>query len=459
MWLVAVIVAGLVPAALPAPSRIVWITPAGDEAPAGCTLHAGRAWSCDQLPPAPGGVVVIVDVAGTLAYVPVGGHDHESGGVSSWGRVVQVAPGGVAPEAVRNLQVTPFKPERPTYRASTLRFSAVQDVAVRVLRLSAGAFWIAGQTTDSDAYVQIEGPAIATRRVAVRMLADGPPEWPLVEAMNAPGTMTGQVSTDRGDDVEGAVVDLLEPLHRQPTDDPPYAPLPLIKVATTTAAADGTFVFDRLDPGRYHVAVIHARLGRGDADVSALSTPVSIRLMPPVVVRGRVLRNGLPVPAARVRFIPDVLALMAGTDPANHIADETTTTPEGGFSLRLPPDPTGALQVIGHDNASVRVPIKKTAKGKELSLGDITLPERRRIGIRLAKGDGCALAAVGPVGVLGLSIVQVTVESVTTWVDLPEAGEWALTAMCGGTNYDVSPRTLLVPRTGPDIVVDAMLAR
>ena len=458
-WLVAIALAGTIPSALPAPVRVLWITAAGYEAPAGCALQGPSGWTCDELPAEPRGLVVIVDVSGSLAYLPIGALDGPGGGVAGWGRVVQVVPGGVALENLHALHVSAWKPERPRYRALSRRFSAVEDESIHVLQLSDTVFWVAGQPTDVDAYIQFDGPAIATSRLLVSALSQGPPEWSIVHAVDAPFAMIGQVQTRRGDNVEGATVELFEPLHPLLPGAMPRLPEPLIRRAATVSHADGTFTFDRLEPGRYHVSVVDPWLGRGDVDVRSLAEPIEVRLVPALVVKGRVLRSSLPVSDARVRFVPDTSALVASTNPEDHITEEVTTATDGRFLLPLPPDPTGAVQVIGTDGASVRVPLTELARDRDISLGDIVLPEPRRVGIRLANGDGCTLSAVGPLGHLGLSTVQATVVGISSWLDLPEGGDWALTAQCDGKSRDVLPRILVVPQAGPDLFVDARLVR
>src|SRR5437870_364313 len=97
-WLAGVVLSGIIPAALPAPTRIVWITAAGNEASAGCTLQSPDRWTCDQLPVAAQGLIVIVDVSGALAYLPLRLAADTSGGVTSAGRVVQIVAGSAAPE-------------------------------------------------------------------------------------------------------------------------------------------------------------------------------------------------------------------------------------------------------------------------------------------------------------------------------------------------------------------------
>ena len=459
MWLAAIVLSGTVPAALPAPARIIWIDAAGNEEPAGCALQGSRAWTCDRLPAEPRGLVVVVDASGPLAYIPIGIHDGPGGGIAAWGRIVQIVPGGAAVEDVQDVRVTALKPDRPRYRTLNQRFTAVDDTSTHVLQLSDTTFWITGAPTDQDAFIQVAGPGVATARVPVGTLNQGPPEWPVIQALDAPFALTGRVQTSHGHDAEDVAVELWEPLRPLPAGTLPPAADPLIRCATTVSHGDGTFSFGGLGPGRYHIAAVHPSLGRGDVDVRSLGEPITVSLVPPVTVSGRVLRSYLPVPDARVRFIPDLGALVASANAQNHIAEEVTTAADGRFSLALPPDPTGTVQIIGADSASLRVAVAKKGRDLDISLGDLVLPERRHVSVWLTGGEECALSAVGPLGRLGLAIVQATAAGQVNGFDLPEPGEWGLDATCGGISRDVRPLTVTVSPTGPDPVFEAHILR
>jgi hypothetical protein len=214
-----------------------------------------------------------------------------------------------------------------------------------------------------------------------------------------------------------------------------------------------------MGPGQYEVFAFHSSAGRGAARVSSLAEPVSLKLTPPAVATGRVLRHGLAVGAARVRFVPYAIALSESTDPAVHVSEEVSTDADGRFLLPLPPVRSGAVQVSAPNGSVVRVPLPATSGSSSVSLGDIPLRDTRTVILRLMDRPDCELAAAGPLGELGLTIVRATHESAGMFqLQVPEAGTWVLDVQCGGRSYDVEPPALVVPGDGPDVTVDIRLA-
>src|SRR5947209_244523 len=91
---------------------------------------------------------------------------------------VPVSVAGVGPETLA----------RPRSR----RFTPVEDSAVHILRVSAGAFWISSDTAPSDGFLLLQGPAIATERLATLTAATGPPELPLFVSAGMPSSIRGR---------------------------------------------------------------------------------------------------------------------------------------------------------------------------------------------------------------------------------------------------------------------------
>src|SRR5262249_536682 len=153
---------------------------------------------------------------------------------------------------------TAWKPQRSVLRAQARRFVPVRDDSVRVVPLSSTAFWIAGQRVESGAFLLIEGPAIATSRLATDALATASPEVPLIAPAVAPQSLTGRLQTRDGRDVEDAEVELFEPLRISEEPDRHLA-TELVRRASVRSNADGIFAFDRLSSGMYEVSVVHPR--------------------------------------------------------------------------------------------------------------------------------------------------------------------------------------------------------
>lgn len=451
-------IAGAVPPSLAAVSRVVWID-AEMSGSAACTIAAPGQWKCDDLrEPAQGLVVLIGDTA--LAYQCIGVCENASvagAAVRRWGRVVVLAHGAVAPEDLHDLQLSAWKPHRSAVRTQLRRFTPAEDSAVDILPLSDTVFWVAGDSADPDAFLKVEGPAIGSFRVPVAALRDGVPEQPFYGSASAAFALTGHIQDGRAHGVENADVELYEPLVT-PSTDRTFESLPMIRVGTARSDADGAFAFESLTPGSYLVLGTHATLGRATVQVTSLAQPLTIRLVAPRHAIGRVLRHELPVPGARVRFVPNPEAFIASSDSRDLIAEEATTGNDGRFSLALPPETNGLVQVIAPDGASARVALAQDRSGRDASIGDIALPDPHTLTVRLLDVAACRLSAVGPIGALGLTTVAATQSGAIYWFEIPEAGEWVLTAKCDDKEYGVRPMIVTVPPTGPDLLVDVTLA-
>jgi len=456
--LVAALIAGTIPGALPSPSSVLWVASTGEVQESGCTLQRPRRWICEELPPDAHGLVVIVDASGTLGYALVNVDGPPGDAAFAWGRILQVVPGGVAPGDLGGLEGRAWKPARPPFRPRTERFVAVEDGAVRIVPLSETVFWVVAAPTDDDAYLTIAGPAVATLYVPLVMLANGPVGAPVVVSAAAPFPLAGRVQTPQGVDVDGADVELLRAL--SPSLEAPGDRRPsFVRVGETRTDADGQFVFSRIEPGTYRVAARHPSLGRGVAEVRSLSDPPVVMLAPPARVVGRVLRHRQPVANARVRFVPRADALMASADSTRLVAPDTETEPDGRFSLALPPDRSGVVQIVGPDGASARFGLVGPPDARQFDLGDLMLPELRRLTVRLLDALLCTVEAAGPLGGLSLAIVRPQQIGQVYWFDLPETGEWVLGARCDGRTYLVEPPAIVVSDADPDPTVDIRLVR
>jgi len=455
----AVQIAGFVPQGLTAPSRVIWID--SDPSPhVTCRLAAPRGWECEGAFDPARGLVVVVGENG-VAYQRLVAGDGSGTAITRWGRLVIVTSGSVAPEDVRDVRIATWTPVRPRTRLQSKRLTPVKDTSIEVVRLAETAFWIAGGDSDPDAFLTLEGPAIASTRVAIAGLADGPPETPVYVPAAMPFPLDGRVQTAKGEDVDGADIELFQP---PPTfvDDPSLdlASQSLIRAAATRSDQNGRFSFGRLSTGPFLISVLDGTRGRGISVVRSLGEPVVIRLVAPITATGRVLRNRLPVADARVRFIPSMDALLASADATALAAEDRTTAADGRFAFQLPPVTTGTIQVIGPDGASIRIPVSRPSASGHIDIGDVSLPDHRQLTVRLVNADACVLSATGPLDGLGLTIVRATAAGPMIYAfDIPEPGTWALDAECAGRSYNVEPLVVDIAATGPTLSIEARVIR
>jgi hypothetical protein len=451
---------GPVPTSVAAPARVAWVAQDDSEPPVECALPRPSTWACHSWSPHPRGLVVIIDADGGVAAIPVALATTQSMPVEGrWGRVVRIVPGPVPLEDLHDVKTSVWRPARSASRIQTLRFEAEEDPGVTVLRLSDSAFWITGGVADPDGYVRIDGPAVASVRLAIVGFQDGPPEVPLFADVSPPMSIEGQVVDGRGLGVEDAVVALWVSLRPgEVRADKKDAGRAFLRWAEARSGPEGQFEFPRTASGSYEISAIHASAGRGSTTIASLAEPVILRLTTPGFARGRVRRHGLGVAGARVRFVPDATTFSNSTDPAEHVSAEASTDTEGRFALPLPPVRRGAVQVQAPDGSVVRLPLLTTRGSRDVDLGDIPLPDARTITLRVLDPRACEFTAAGPLGELGLVMVHSTPMSIGVFqLALPEPGLWALDAECAGRTVGVEPSLVVVPAGGPEVTIDIRL--
>ena len=445
---------GSVPAAIGTVSRVIWID-ADDESPDGvCELASATRWHC-VVPGGNIGLVVFYNDS-AVAFTAIGVPAQDA--VRQWGRVLRVEPGALDLVELRELRVTSWVPERPRARPRTRRLTPIEDPSVTVTPLSSRSFWILGSgNPQSDAYIQLTGKSIASVRLPTALLASDTPDIPVLVSVDRSNTLEGRVETRDGEVAPGAEVELFTRLVGGPPDEP-WQVAELVRTRTTSASSDGVFQFDGLSIDSFLIVASHRSLGRAELVASPPDGLAVLKLRPPSRITGRVLKDSLPVPGARVRFVPDISAWTESVDPRQHLTEEIMTGEDGRFSLVLPPESAGFVQVMAPDGAAKRLPVSQPKNTSEVALGDIVLPERRRLDVRLLSGGSCELFATGPLGALGLTIVRATSVSSVFSFDLPEPGQWSLNAECEGRSVALQPQAVLVAPDGPIPMVDVVAA-
>jgi hypothetical protein len=453
-------IAGAVPRELVAPARVAWIGAKPSQAIV-CLLQSTTRWSCDGIPPDASGVVVIVGDGG-IASIMVEPSGAGNPVLRRWGRAIYVQPASGVEDDLGKLQVTSWVPDRSSVRLLSTRFVPMRNTDVDITRLAPGIFWIAGDDVQADAFLSLDAAAFATTRIPIDWVLAGDVESPVYVIATLPSTLTGRVQDSRGADVADTDVELFEllvaPVDTQSVDD--LLSRSMIRTGRTRSGDDGTFSFERLASGPFVIMANDADRGRGVTIVRSLAEPVVVRLSPPLRVTGRVLRHQLPVTGARLRFVPDADAFRSSTDGHDLTSQEQVSGSDGRFELAFPPLRSGMLQVVAPDGAAVRVSVVGNGSDHRLALGDIALPDPRRVIVRVLGGDACVLFAAGPVGQLGMTVLRESAASDNLhWFDVPEAGQWALDADCQGRPATVDPPLFAVSVERSDVMVDVHIIR
>ena len=457
---------GVVPPALGLAVRIAWVS-TDASALVTCSLPEPGRWSCDgDAGPTSAGVVILVgeSTAGNVAENSVAFVVHSGGADGEMqfrrhARLVALA-AGVRPDDSAPIRAVAATVDRPDVRPKTTRFSVKPLASVDVSAVSREALWIAWNEVDTDAFITVTGQGIASVRIRLTSLAEGDVGEPFLIAASPALTLSGRVETKHGEAVSSTDVELFAPLDAPPSEssDADILALPMLQTGRTQTDVAGVFAFDSVGSGPFIVSVTDATRGRGRRVVRSALEPATVVVTPPAIATGRVLYQDLPVAAARVRFVPNVETLAAAVDVRDTASIEEKTDDEGRFRLALPPSTSGTVQVIGPDGNTTRLPLFEPRAIADIDLGDIRLPNHRRLTVRLDTADACVLNAVGPLGSLGVSMVAESAASSNLhWFDLPEAGEWMLDADCGGRSVPLVPSVVSIPADGIDVRFDARL--
>jgi hypothetical protein len=431
---------GVEPAAPPA--RIFWI-PAKTSPEDGrdeCVFTAATGWSCPSVPAGESGVVVIVG-DGLIGYVVLGPAGAARSGRAEWGRLVRIAPGGIAPESLGDLRISSWTVDRPASRPNTQKLDVIPDPTLQVTKVSNTSFWISGPFPSTDAFLRLDGLG-----TAMLMVASGPLDSPFVIDAADGVSLMGRVQTRSGEPVDGALLELFAKATadgQEPVDENALAKAPVLRLASVVADGEGRFEFSGLENGTYQVVATAFSRGRLARWTTTTSPPLVMTLEPPARATGRVVRQKLPAPGVKVRFVPASTAWRNSSDPSAHLTADVLTDDSGRFTIALPPQPSGDVQFIAPDGASTRLTLPALSNLSEVALGDVALPELIAVEIR-ADMAGCRMTAIGPAGALGLAVVPGRATSTIYQFDLPEPGQWFLDAECSGQHVSIQPPTIEV---------------
>jgi hypothetical protein len=443
-------VSGNVPAGVgpsPAPGAILWLPAemSPDDRAHECALTAVSRWTCPSVPGGERGVAVILG-DGVIGYVVVGRAGAVWSGKAEWGRLVRIAPGGIGAERLGDLRVSPWTVDRPASRPNTLKLDVIPDTTLQVIKVSDTSFWVSGPFPSTDAFLRLDGPGIAQHDITTLTVASGPPGSPFVTDATNAVSIIGRVEARSGEPVEGALIELFAKAPGADDgqgDEKTLAKIPVIRLATVVADGEGRFELSGLENGTYQIAATAFSRGRLTRWTTTESPPLLMKLEPPARATGRVVRHKLPAAGVKVRFVPASAAWRNSSDPSAHLTSDVSTDQSGRFALALPPQASGDVQFIAPDGASMRITLPALSNLSEVSLGDVSLPERIAVEIR-ADVAGCLMTAIGPSGALGLGVVRGRATATIYQFDLPEPGEWFLDAECSGRQTSIQPPAIQV---------------
>lgn len=425
----------------PPGGSVTWLSGAGEEG-VECTTLPDRT-RCWFVPLAGGGVLIAL-TAPQFQFAIVS--EREGGGTPSWrpagwGRLIRArSPSGKVTAEVIALH------DALKHGAGRVR-EARPEPGLTIMRVSAASFWLAGDINPA-AYLELRGDGAATTRLPLSGM--GTSGAGVVDVtLPHQDIISGEVRS-RGSMVEGATVmlsRLLDMPGPQVKDDERVRE----RLAEVTTGPAGHFRFESLGAGKYELFVLHPSLGRRSVVVSA-PAHARLQLEPRTVIRGKVLRHGIPVTDATVQALPSIEAVTMARNPATLGSSAVRSGPAGRFEVIAPDEGRVTLSVTAGGAAS-RVDLgDASALPPVVDVGEITLDDPVEVELLVDLPPGCELRAAGPLGVAGLTAIRAEGVSQGRWIlRPPHSGRWLLAGVCTGREIALDPALVAVPlaRPGP----------
>ena len=340
-----------------------------------CWWERGERWGCIGAPAGERGVLLAVggsNATGILSSVIFGDGRQVQLRPAAWGRLLIAVDGGSGPPP--GLHVTIARPlAPPADRDRGIRVETAIVAGARATEVTAGAFWLSGDSSPPDAWVEISSSRSGPIFPPLSELLSGPP-W-VAETAFLPDAhvVDGRVVTGPDQPAASALVSifrLIEPPRQTAagTIDPPRRVL----VAEATADSEGRFHVEGLGEAEYEILAWHPQFGRASVSVPTTADALTIRLRAPGRVRGRVTVGGVPAAGVDVISVPNPLAFERARDPVDVKGGDARTAADGRFVLALAPGGGGQLRIGGGRHPVVRIPLPRQPVPL-LELGDIEL--------------------------------------------------------------------------------------
>ncbi len=434
----------------PSGGDLAWVS-AGEAPRVLCEWTLPETWECLGVPRSVAGIVVRVGAAG-LFYSIVGAlgprKDVEDVRTASaaWGRLVVIEDLHRSEERVQDgaIRARALRLYRPSARPGSRRFEVVPDTRIHIDAIGGRALWITGPSDPTETWLELTVPDVGAGRIDVSELAAGPPDAVLPVALQPPIAVFGRVTGPLAVPAAGAIVSLYRFGIEMRSQDTKKMRRERIAVGEQRTDEDGVFTFSDLPAERYELLAVHSAYGRAVKIIEPHTGEVQLRLEPPPVIEGRVLRGGAPQVGVDVVFVPDLAAFAAAEDPTDLRGGETETDADGRFRVFAAIAGTGELKIGSAPNAIKRVPLPAAeALPPVTELGDIELDVGAAVAVVFEEARECAPIFTGPVGRTGLTVVRSTRLGPAMFsATLPEPGRWNIVALCGGRERRVVPSAI-----------------
>lgn len=393
-----------------------------------CQSAESGAPECWFVPWESAGVMIAESDGGKHVAIFARGMTVSSASLDS-GRLLRVHAPSSSPIEARALRL-----ERSLRTGAGRLLEARPSPGVMITAVGPRAVWVSG--AGDRAFLEIRSGSAAPQRIPLAALA-GAPDTP-VDVRLPPGEVVeGDVRGFAGP-ADGATV-ILSRIVDEGDTRTEEEERPRERIAERVADESGRFRFDGLTRDRHELLAIHPVHGRALRVVSPPEYPRLV-LRPRARIRGRILRNGIPVPGALVQVLPALDAVASARNPLLLASASARSGTDGRFEINAG-DQGRVVVAISSEEGSARVDLGDTATlGEIADLGDIRITDPPAIELIADLPRGCALHAAGPMGSAGLSIVAAVERGEARWrFSPPVSGRWFFAALCGGRELALEP--------------------
>lgn len=351
------------------------------------------------------------------------------------GRLVRVHSPAGAPVEARALRL-----ERSLRRGANNLLEARAAPGIDIVPVGRRGFWIAGSSP--GAFIELRSGDAAPLRLPIASL-EGAQDMALDVRLWPGEAIEGDVRGPVGPS-EGATVILSRIVGGEGDSTRKEEDLPRERIAEVVTDASGRFRFPALNRERHELLAIHPVHGRARRIATPPDYP-RLLLRPRARIRGRVLRNGIPIEAALVRVVPALETVAGVKNPLLLAIPSVQTGNDGRFEVNVPDEGRINLIVSSSDGA-IRIELGDSSSLAEyVDVGDIRIEPAAEVEVTADLPAGCRLQGAGPLGTPGLSIVSAVPAGEGRWRFRPTMpGRWFFAATCGTEELTVEPPVVVI---------------
>jgi hypothetical protein len=202
---------------------------------------------------------------------------------------------------------------------------------------------------------------------------------------------------------------------------------------------DGMFVVNALDHREYEWLAAHPQLGRALVITQPLVS-MTIKVSAERRITGRVVKQGLPLAGVPVLILPLLDGLAESRDLLERIGQESQSDATGQFLVAVPSRFGGEVRIGSNSTGIVRRRFAAGTGRSVIDLGDIELGVRPTVEVHFDGRQNCDVAAVGPLGRVGMQVIAGIRNGGGSWrLQPPERGRWSIVVTCGNNVIAVEP--------------------